>query len=390
MMIQGPRIPQEEYSIRWNKVQELLIRYKLDALIAYADDRATYGPAYARYFADFPVHFEPVLLLFTLNAEPKLLCGPETIGYAQEVSRIHDIRVLEEFAAENEDYLFTTLNRLDAVIGESIHSPMKRLGLAGVHLMGADIFTIMLKVFQGVEIVRMENEMDNLRGIKTEAELAVIRHCYEIAHLGMTAAIDAVVPGVSEREIAAKAEFAMRSAGSEGTGIDTIVASGSNTYHILARTTFRKVEKDDVVVITVAPRYEGYHGAIARSVIVGNPGEKVIASIEAEVNAQLVCSENLIAGKKGADVERMGRSIMADAGYGENFLYSGLHSVGVTEFEPPILGPSSDALIENGMVISIDIPLFEAGIHGSRTEDGYIIKNGKAERLTRIERLIRK
>ena len=33
-------------------------------------------------------------------------------------------------------------------------------------------------------------------------------------------------------------------------------------------------------------------------------------------------------------------------------MYSGLHSVGVIEFEPPILGPSSSTVIEKDMVIS--------------------------------------
>ena len=40
-----PRIPDEEYPLRWQRVQELLGRYQLDALIAYSDDRATYGQA---------------------------------------------------------------------------------------------------------------------------------------------------------------------------------------------------------------------------------------------------------------------------------------------------------------------------------------------------------
>lgn len=46
------------------------------------------------------------------------------------------------------------------------------------------------------------------------------------------------------------------------------------------------------------------------------------------------------------------------AGLGEYFLYSGVHSVGVIEFEPPIFGPSSPAVLKPGMVISVDIPLF--------------------------------
>ena len=302
-----------------------------------------------------------------------------------------DIHVLAEFAAEDEDYPYIALEKLSDIAAQKAGTQVKRLGMCGVHLMGADIYCAIKNVFSEAEIVRLESAMDNLRGVKTEAELAVIRRCYEIAEIGMSAGIDAVQPGVTEREIAARIESAIRLAGCEGTGIDTIVASGPNSEHILARTTFRQIQENDVVLITVAPRYEGYHGAIGRTVIVGNPGEKIIASIEAGVRAQEACAAALCPGKKGADVEAIGRGIMAEAGYGENFMYSGLHSIGVTEFEPPILGPSSSTLLEKNMVISIDIPLFEApGITGSRTEDGYILTDTGAERLTHIERLIRK
>ena len=64
--------------------------------------------------------------------------------------------------------------------------------------------------------------------------------------------------------VAAEIEAAMRRAGAEGTGIDTIVASGPNTRPILARATFRPIGADDLVLLTIAPCYEGYHAAIGR------------------------------------------------------------------------------------------------------------------------------
>ena len=54
-----PTIPQSEYPRRWAKVQAWMAEQKLDILVAYADDRATFGPAHARWLANFPVHFEP-------------------------------------------------------------------------------------------------------------------------------------------------------------------------------------------------------------------------------------------------------------------------------------------------------------------------------------------
>lgn len=385
-----PKIPLDEYPKRWARVQELLSQEKLDLLLAYADDRFTYGAAYARYYGNLPVAFEPVLVLFTPGNNPVLLCGPETHGYAKEVGTIKEIRVLSEFAAENEDYPFITLTPLKDVAGELVPHDIRRVGIAGKSIMGADIYETVLNTFRDAEFVKLDSIMESLRGIKSEAELEVIRYAYHLANLGMKAAVNAVRPGVSEREIAAEAEYVMRKNGSEGTGIDSIIVSGPNSRHILGRTTPRVLNENDFLSITLAPRYEGYHGACGRCVFIGKPDERLLASVKAEIEAQVTCGKNLIPGIRGCDVEAMGRKIMSDAGYGENFMYSGLHSVGVIEFEAPILGPSSDTVIQENMVISVDIPLHEADICGSRTEDGYIVTQDGPICLTTMEHLILK
>lgn len=371
-------------------MQELLSQEKLDLLLAYADDRFTYGAAYARYYGNLPVAFEPVLVLFTPGNNPVLLCGPETHGYAKEVGTIKEIRVLSEFAAENEDYPFITLTPLKDVAGELVPHDIRRVGIAGKSIMGADIYETVLNTFRDAEFVKLDSIMESLRGIKSEAELEVIRYAYHLANLGMKAAVNAVRPGVLEREIAAEAEYVMRKNGSEGTGIDSIIVSGPNSRHILGRTTPRVLNENDFLSITLAPRYEGYHGACGRCVFIGKPDERLLASVKAEIEAQVTCGKNLIPGIRGCDVEAMGRKIMSDAGYGENFMYSGLHSVGVIEFEAPILGPSSDTVIQENMVISVDIPLHEADICGSRTEDGYIVTQDGPICLTIMEHLILK
>ena len=72
---------------------------------------------------------------------------------------------------------------------------------------------------------------------------------------------------------------------------------------------------------------------------------------------------------------------MEAAGLGPNFLYSGIHSVGLIEFEPPIFGPSSTATLEEDMVVSVDIPVFNAPWGGLRVEDGFLVTATGAERL---------
>jgi Xaa-Pro aminopeptidase len=186
---------------------------------------------------------------------------------------------------------------------------------------------------------------------------------------------------VTEREVAAEIEAAIRRAGAEGTGIDTIIASGPNSRSILARSTFRPIGKNELVLLTVAPRYEGYHAAIGRPVLVGDPREEIRHAVEVATRAQEACYLSMRPGVEGRLVEAIGRQIVEEAGLGPYFLYSGIHSVGVIEFEPPIFGPSSAYELRKDMVISIDIPLFNTPWGGLRIEDGYRITESGAERL---------
>ncbi len=372
-----PIIPASEYPQRWKKVYELMEHHNLDALITYSDDRATYGAAYARWLADFHTHFEPVLLLFDQSGTPKLLCGPETDGYAALHSKIQEIKVLREFCHPDEDYPFTQVVALSDVLSGSI----KRLGVAGLEYMGYPLACRIQAACDG-EIVDVSAPVSMLRAVKTPAEIEVIRYAYRIAQAGFDAALRAIDVGVTQREVAAAAECAMRTMGSEGMGIDTIIASGIDGRPILARTTHHEIQKNDIVGVTLAPRYEGYHGAIARPIVIGQPQDAAaLRSIEAQEKAQKETAHALQAGRCGRDAEAVGRSIMAQAGCEKYFLYSGIHSIGVIEFEAPIFGPSSKALLHENMTVSIDIPVYECPFVGSRTEDGYLILQNGVERL---------
>ena len=66
----------------------------LDLLLAYADDRATFGAAHARWLANFPVHFEPVIIPMPREGSPVMLVGPESDQYALLAGQIPDVRIL--------------------------------------------------------------------------------------------------------------------------------------------------------------------------------------------------------------------------------------------------------------------------------------------------------
>jgi Xaa-Pro aminopeptidase len=316
--------------------------------------------------------------------DPLLLSGPETETFAQLTARIQDVRVVQEFTHPDEEYPFTTLVSLRDVFAEAaerVGTSPRRVGLAGLDLMPVKIHQALSQALDGVELVDVESLVAGLRAIKTPAEQGVIRYAYQIAQAGVQAAFDAVHEGATEREVAAAAEFAMRSMGSEGMGIDTIVASGPNTRPILARTRLRELRRDELILLTIAPRYEGYHAAIGRPLVIGDPPDEVRRAMEVAVAAQRAAMEAMRPGVPGSAVEGAARQVVEAAGLGEYFLYCGVHSVGVIEFEPPIFGPGNHDPLQADMVLSIDVPLFHAPWGGLRYEDGYLITQTGAEPL---------
>jgi Xaa-Pro aminopeptidase len=392
MTADHPHIPPTEYPLRWASVQRMMEAHNLDLVIAYADDRAVFGPAHARWLANLPVHFEPVCILLPRQGDPAMLCGPESVEYALLAGHIRDVRAASIFVHPDEDYPFSTIYPLEEILAEMAAGPggARRVGLAGRGLMSFDLLSELMRAIPQAEWVDAEGLMCDLRAVKSESEIAVIRHAYQIAEIGLRAAVEAIAVGVTERAVAAEAEAAMRRAGAEGTGIDTIVASGPNSRPILGRSTFRRIQANEIVLLTVAPRYEGYHAAIGRPVLVGNPGEQIVRALEVAARAQEACFQAMRPGAEGREVEAVGRRMVEAAGLGEHFLYSGVHSVGVIEFEPPILGPSSDERLREHMVISVDIPIFDTPWGGLRVEDGFLITSAGAERLNQTPALIRR
>jgi len=375
-------IPMEEYSVRWARSREIMKSSNLDLLVAYADDHAVAGPAYARYYANFAVHFEPCIILLPIDGEPVLLVGPESPNYARLHTPIKDIRVLKELTHPDEDYPFTKIESFSEILRSLKLGNLGRIGVCGRSLMNPGLYSALTTALPA-EWIDADTPISTLRAVKSPAETAVMRYAYQIAETGLCAAIDAVRPGITEREVAAEAEYVMRKMGAEGTGIDTFVASGPNSGPIIARTTFREIGKDDLVLLTIAPRYEGYHAAVGIPVLLGQVSDEIRRAIHAAEEAQKLCASALRHGMD-AGAEQMGRDHMAKANLDKNFLYSGIHSIGVIEFEPPIFGPSCKSLMQKNMILSIDIPVFDAPWGGFRIENGYLITESGAESLTNI------
>lgn len=389
-----PKIPKEEFKERQKNVRAKMKEEGFDLLIAYADDGAVFGQEYTRWLFNYQPHFEPALILIPAEGEPVLLTGYESEEYVYTSSHCENVNVIEEFVYGAHEFPFATIIPIDESIKQAVKEldgPVKKIGIAGNEKMPHRIHKLLAGIFGEEAMSPAEYIFTDLRLVKTENEIKVIEYAYHIAQKGVEAAIAAIAEGKTEREIAAEAEYVMRSLGSEGMGIDTMVASGkTNSAPIIARTSFRKIQKNDLVVLTIAPRYEGYHAAIARPVIVGSVDKEIEDAITTAIAAQAAAQELLKPGSNGDQIDLATRAVAEKAGLSKNFVYTGGHSIGVTEFEPPSLNALFEGTIEENMVFSVDIPLFFNSWGGFRYEEGFhITKDGARPLQTLKNEIIR-
>lgn len=382
-----PTIPTSEYENRKIALQSLMKEYGFDILFFYGDDRAVFGANHTRWISNYAPHFEPILIAIPKAGDIHAATGAESEAFFNNTAKIGTVHVVDEFNMPEEEYPYTkskSFTDFCDTLNQEIDGKAVNVGIVGEDATPVWLHSLLSET--GYMIERsgdFELAYRLLRASKSAAEVEVMKYGFEIAEAGFDAGFKALVKGVSERDVAAEIEYTMRKMGSEGSGIDTIVGFGrDNTYPILTRTTHNKLKDGDLALLTIAPRYEGYHGVIARPISVGKPIPEIKGAIEGAIKASEACAGQLKVGARGSDISGAGLEVLRKAQLIDLCVYSGIHSVGTSEFEPPILTSKSDFIVPNNFFVSIDVPLFFAKWGGLRVETGYLVSHDSVERLS--------
>jgi Xaa-Pro dipeptidase len=221
-----------------------------------------------------------------------------------------------------------------------------------------------------------------LRKVKDENEIELMRKAGELTSEGMRVAREVVAAGVKEYEVAAEIEYAMRKQGSYGTAFETIVASGSCSAFPHGGCSDREIRKGDLVVVDIGATYKYYHSDMTRTLVAGKPSEKQKNLYQIVKTAQEKAFEALKPNVKAADVDAIARKVIADAGYDEYFVHSLGHGVGLEVHEPPTLSPESKEVLAVGNVVTIEPGVYLVGYGGVRIEDTVLVGKVGAEKLT--------
>jgi len=226
------------------------------------------------------------------------------------------------------------------------------------------------------------NVVCELRKVKDENEIALMRKAGELTSEGMRVAYETVKAGVREYEVAAEIEYAMRKQGSYGTAFETIVASGPCSAFPHGGCSDREIHKGDLVVVDVGATYKFYRSDMTRTLVAGKPSEKQKKLYRTVKAAQDKAFEVLKPNVKAKDVDAAARKIIADASYGEYFVHNLGHGVGLEVHEPPTLSPESKDVLAAGNVVTVEPGIYLVGYGGIRIEDTVLVQRNGARKLT--------
>ncbi len=250
--------------------------------------------------------------------------------------------------------------------------------------MRADFALLLLGALPGAQHTFMADTVGLLRLRKDAGEFAKLKMNAGIADRAMKAAFAALKPGMTETELAGvvKAQF-----GSEGASpAFWIVGAGPNGAFPHHQSGERKMQEGDAVVIDIGGRKNGYPSDITRMAAIGRPPEgygQIHTIVEKAVEAALKAAKP---GVKAKEVDAAARRVIADAGYGEYFVHRTGHGMGVDGHEPPYITATSDTILEEGMVFSIEPGVYIPGRFGIRLEEIVILRENGPEMLSSLPR----
>lgn len=212
-------------------------------------------------------------------------------------------------------------------------------------------------------------ELNRLRIVKTEEELASLARAEAIGDQAFTRILSDIRPGVTELEIAAKLDYYMKEAGAVGNSFDTIVASGLHSAMPHAIPSEKKIEAGDFVTMDFGCVYEGYCSDMTRTIVVGKADGKQKEIYRIVLEAQLAALQVIKAGMTGSEVDAVARRVIAEAGYGEYFGHGLGHSVGLFIHEEPRLSPKCHEVLRENVIQTVEPGIYLPGFGGVRIED---------------------
>jgi Xaa-Pro aminopeptidase len=258
----------------------------------------------------------------------------------------------------------------------------RRVGFEAAHLSVSE-FDSYKEAAPDVIWVPTKDLVEDLREVKSVAEIETLRHAVKVTDYAFSRALQALKPGITEKALQWAIRKALYDIDGREPAFDIIVAAGPASAKPHAHPSQTPIPAGVPIVIDMGALVEGYHGDMTRTVVLGEPDETFRKLYEIVLDAQKAAIAGIRPGPNGRDIDALARNRIAEAGYGDHFGHGLGHGVGLHIHEMPRFSSrASDAPLKKNMVITVEPGIYLPDWGGIRIEDIVVVTETGCEILT--------
>ncbi|MBI5118072.1 aminopeptidase P family protein [Candidatus Poribacteria bacterium] len=241
-----------------------------------------------------------------------------------------------------------------------------------------------LKAIESIELAPTENMVEDLRILKDDSEIELIKKAASIADAAMDGIVKEIRPGMTEQAVAGRINILLRSFGGKKEAFDLIVASGPRSAMPHGAPTDREIQIGEPVVIDIGAQFNGYHSDLTRTVWLDKiKSLQVLEIYDIVKDAQAAALRAIRVDMPCSEVDAVARNKIAEAGYGEQFGHGLGHGVGLEVHEAPTISRLGKGNIRPGMVFTVEPGIYIPDVGGIRIEDMVMVTADGCRKLTK-------
>jgi Xaa-Pro aminopeptidase len=247
--------------------------------------------------------------------------------------------------------------------------------------------TELKKAKSAVQLVPLEDVMVNIRKVKDDHEIDLIRKSVGVAEEAFNAIRDEIKVGQTENYLAGLLVFELRSRGASNSSFPVIVAAGANSSLPHYRPAETLVQRDQPLLIDWGALYKGYCSDLTRTLMVGRVSPKMKQIYQVVLEAQQAAIKFLRPGVTTKQADRVARDVIDDAGFKNEFGHGLGHGIGREIHELPTMRKTGgEEELRPGMIVTVEPGIYLPGEGGVRIEDDVLITHSGCEVLSSLER----
>lgn len=278
-------------------------------------------------------------------------------------------------------------------ISAELYDVIKSLGITELCLESERItvarYNTLCKMFDFVSLdcsSNLDDEICKIRAVKSADEIQKILKAQKIAERAFEYILTVISTEKTEKEIALELDYFMLKNGADALSFETIAVAGKNSSKPHGVPGDYKIQSGDFITMDFGAVTDFYHSDMTRTVAVGEVSTKQTEVYETVLNAQKAGLEAIKPGAVCKDVDKVARDIISSKGYGAYFGHGLGHGVGVEIHEFPSLNPSSDTVLTQGHIVTVEPGIYLPGEFGVRIEDMALITEDGCRNLTCCEK----